>query len=385
MKYFPLVWSALMRRPVRTLLTMLSVTCAFVLFGTLHGIDSAIDSIVSTLQPNHLRVVSNAGPTTSLPVSHLAKIAALPGVVSTAGFSALVGSYRSPADVEVVLCFDLQTLFGIYTDWQISHGELEAAVRQRSGAIIGRALAEKHGWKIGDRVPLRSLFLAQANGSLNWTFDIVGIYDSIPARSATQFLCNYDYLNQSRASGKDTIDQILVKISDSSQSAQISQAIDGMFINSDHGTKTRNERELVQSMIRQIGNISAVLNSIIAAVLFTLLFLSATMIAESVRERIGELAVLQAVGFSNTAIQWLVFVEAVLPMLVAAVLGLAIAVKVLPLVTHHLPLLGLTVVQMPAYVLAEGVVLALAIAVIGGAWPAWMARRTQIVDALAMV
>lgn len=383
MKYLYLVWAALRRRPVRTFLTLLSVTTAFFLFGVLQGINVGIDGVFKLLNTAHLDVMSRVSLTDPLPLSHLSRIATIPGVAHVTPLNALAGTYQRPSDIQVVLGVDMDALTKIYENIKINPEVVEAMRRTRTGAVVGRSLARKEGWKIGDRIPIRSINMSNRDGTNNWVFDIVGFYDMDQAEWATRFWANYDYINEGRSTGKDTVVQFLVGIKDAGQSAKVSQAIDDMFSNSPNQTTTQNEKDYVESLMRQIGDISFLVNGIVGAVLFTLLFLTSNTMAQSVRERVPELAVLKTLGFSDSSVQWLVLAESLALSILAALLGLGIASLVLPVITSLLSSQGVGPMHLGPLVVGAGVATAVLLALVSGVLPARRARRLDIVAALA--
>ncbi len=383
MKYLHLVWAALRRRPVRTFLTVLSVMTAFFLFGVLQGINVGFSSLMNVLNVAHLDVMSRVGLGDPMPISHARRIAAIPGVAHVTGLTALVGSYERPSDIQVVLGVDIDEFVKVYKEIKVPPQQLAALQRTRSGALIGKQLARKEGWKIGDRIPVHAPGTLRKDGSSDWYFDVVAIYDQDQSSWATRFFVHYDYINEALSSGKDQAVQFLVGINDASQSAKIAQAIDDTFANSPNQTVTQNERDFVQGLMRQIGDISYLVNGIVGAVLFTLLFLTSNTMAQSVRERIPELAVLKTLGFSDASVQWLVLAESLVVSILAALLGLAAASLVLPIITQLLSSQGIGALHLGPVVVTAGILTAVLLALVSGVLPARRARRLDIVAALA--
>jgi putative ABC transport system permease protein len=380
-KYLPLIWGALRRRPARTLLTALSVITAFFLFGTLQGVNIGIDNVMKVVNVAHLRVMSRISMADVMPVSHVARIAALPEVNGVSGLTFMVGSYQRPSNMQSVIGVDIEQMLRIYPEIKVPPDQLAAVLRTRSGVIVGKALAEKQGWKIGDRLPINGLNVQRKDGT-PWVFDIVALYDLDQHDWATQIIGHYEYFNQARSTGKDTAMQILVGIKDPSHSAKVAQQIDDLFANSPDQTVTQNEKDFIQGLLRQIGDISFLVNSIVGAVLFTLLFLTANTMAQSVRERVPELAVLKTVGFTDAGVQWLVLSEAMILSLIAAAIGLGLASVALPAVSS-MPQLGVGAMHVPHNVLGLGLAVAALLALASGLPPAQRARRLQVATALS--
>jgi putative ABC transport system permease protein len=235
------------------------------------------------------------------------------------------------------------------------------------------------GWKIGDRIPLRTSVMKR-DGSADWDFEIVGIYDvpSAPAE-ANRILVNYAYFDEARLLERGTAWAFVVAVGDPSRSAQICTAVDALFVNSASETVTQDEKAYVQGQLRQLGDVSLMANAIVAAVLFTLLFLTGNTMMQSVRERTPELAILKTVGFSDRSVTILVLIESVLLCVLAASLGLAAAAAVFPVTAA----LGIGGSALPLKVVAFGLAIAVALALVSGVPPAWRAQRLVIVEALA--
>jgi putative ABC transport system permease protein len=253
--------------------------------------------------------------------------------------------------------------------------------RTRNGALVGTDLAAERGWKIGDRIPLGSAVWTRKDGGKDWAFEIVGTYGSSSGKAPTSELwINYDYFDEARAAANGTVTLYFVKIGDASRAAEISERIDALFANSMFETQTQNEKDWLRAQIAQIGDMAFFINAIIAAVMFTLLFLTGNTMTQSVRERIPELAVLKTYGFSSAAIVTLVMTEALLLCVVAAGIGLGIAGAVAPAIYREI---GAGGIGMPWSVVAIGLGLGALVGVVSALPPALRLQRLNIVDALA--
>jgi putative ABC transport system permease protein len=382
-KYFPLIWSGLWRRPVRTVLTVLSVITAFFLFGALQGINAGVNSAFDLLNVSRLRVMSRVNMTEPLPLAHLARIRAVPDVVHATPLNLVIGTYQQPTQVIPVVGVEVPELLAIYADQMtLPADQLAAMQRTRNGAVVGGRLAERFGWKIGDRVPMQAIAPKNADGTNNWIFDIVGIYEMDEKSWASNMFVNYDYVNEARLEGKDRMFQVVLRVSDAGKSAQVAQRIDEMFANSPNQTSTQNEKDFLQGVLAQIGDIGFMVNAIVGAVLFALLFLTANTMMQSVRERIPELAVLKTLGFSDNSVLALVLVESLLLSVFAALVGLLAARAIIPVAMSRMSS-DLGAVVMPGWVFAWGAAMAIVLALVSGIPPAMRAARLKIVDALA--
>lgn len=379
MKYFPLLWAGLWRKKARTIFTMLSIVVAFLLFGLLQGINQGLNTVVTNLDVDRLYVTNKAGMTDGLPITHLARIKTAPGVRAVSHWTYFGGYYQNARNVISAFATEPAELFKVYKQIKIKPEYIQAMVRTRTGVLMSEALAKKYGWKIGDRIPIGTSIWTDKQGSNTWYFDVVGTFDASSLGDGMPgFYLNYEYFREAASFGNGVIHYYLVAIDDPRQATQVALAIDKLFENSSSETRTQTESALAQMQLKQIGDINFIVNAIVGAVLFTLLFLTGNTMMQSVNERIPELAVLKTVGFSNGKVVALVLAEALLLCVFAALAGLALASMVFPAlkaIFGNLP--------MPLEVILSGVAMAAALAFLSGFPPAWRAKQLNIVDALA--
>jgi putative ABC transport system permease protein len=379
MKFLPLVWTSLWRKKARTVFTLLSIMIAFLLFGLLQGINSWMSAFGTGSNANRLYVVSRVSQVQPLPSAYLHQIETVSGIRQATYIAGISGFYQEKSNNLLALATDVKKFFDLYPDWQILPEQLAAMGRTRAGAIVAAPLMRAFGWKIGDRLPLRTSVMKQ-DGSGDWDFEIVGTYDvpTSPAE-ANRILVNYAYFDEARRLERGTAWAFVVAVDDPTRSAQICAAVDALFVNSAYETVTQDEKAYVQGQLRQLGDVSLMANAIVAAVLFTLLFLTGNTMMQSVRERTPELAILKTVGFSDRSVTVLVLIESVLLCVLAASLGLAAAAAVFPITAA----LGIVGAALPLRVVAVGLAIAVGLALASGLPPAWRAQRLVIVDALA--
>jgi putative ABC transport system permease protein len=376
MSYAGLVWAALRRRPTRTVLTALSVAAAFVVLGALLGFNAGVSALLDSQQATVLRVVSRVAGGAPLPVAYTQRIQTVRGVASAASAVLVFGRYQRPRNVIPVLGTDMKALFTIYPRFAVPAAQLAAAASMPTAALVARELAQQQHWKVGDRIALRT-----ATGDLE--LDVAGIYIPDDPELATWIIANYDYINASRPRDKDTVMGILASVDDIARAPEISQAIDSLFENSLYPTLTETERQYRVSQINRIGDIGLVVNAIVAAVLFTLLFLTANSLAQSVRERMGELAVLKALGFPNAALQAMVLTEALAVCATAGIAGLGIAALLLPALTSNFPTLGLRSLHLMHGAFLECIGLSLIVALASGVPLARKASHADVAKTLS--
>src|SRR5215469_1620766 len=361
MKYLPLVLAGLWRRPARTIFTFLSITVAFILFGILSAIDGGIARQLAAARADRLIVDTRYG--TQLPLAYLDRIARLPGVTVVAPRQILVGYYQDPKYPFGIIMTD-RRFFGVRPELNATKEQIDTLLKTRAGALITVYSAKRYGWKVGDKVPVISNTVRR-DGGHTWTFDILGIIDDMdrPGK-ARYFISNYDYMDQERTSNKGTVDRILVRIKDPARATQTGRDIDRLFANSGAPTRTGSERsDRAGGSPEAIGDVGFFTRAVVSAVLFMLLFLTGNTMAQSVRERIPEFAVLKTLGYSDRGVLALVLAEAVILCLCAAGAGLVIAKLGVPLIGEAVPDLSLWLL-MPWQAALTGLGLALAVAVV---------------------
>jgi putative ABC transport system permease protein len=303
----------------------------------------------------------------------------VPGVRAVSHWTYFGGYFQNARNAIPAFATDPEQLFKVYTNLKIKPEYIDAMKRTRTGALISTALAKQYNWKIGDRIPIGTSIWTDKQGSSTWYFDVVGTFDLTDVGGGFPgFYLNHDFFTEASAFGNGVVHYYLVGLNDPNQATRIAKEIDALFANSSNETRTQTESELAQMQLKQIGDINFIVNAIVGAVLFTLLFLTANTMMQSVRERTSELAVLKTLGFSDTKVLVIVLVEALLLCVFAALLGLALASLVFPVLK---PIFGNF--RMPLIVVGMGSAMALALAFISGFPPAWRARQLNIVDALA--
>jgi putative ABC transport system permease protein len=380
-KYLYLVWSNLMRKKLRTLLTLLSILVAFLLFGYLGAIRQGFSQGIDVAGLDRLIVRHKVSIIQLLPEAYESRIEQIDGVEDAVYQTWFGGIYQKPTNFFAQMPVKPDEYLDMYPEFQLPPEQREAWLKTRSGAIAGRGTAERFGWKVGDRIPINATVWTRKGGELTWEFDLVGIYDGAEkGTDNTQFLFRYDFFDESRQFGQGMVGWYTVRVSDPDRAAEVAAAIDAEFANSPYETKAEPEGAFLQGFANQIGDIGFIMMSIIAAVFFTILLVAGNTMAYAVRERTNELAVLKAVGFSDSGVLGLVLGESLLLTLLGGGLGLGLAWL---LVSAGDPTGGsLPVFYIPPRDLAAGGVLILLMALIAGILPALQARRLRIADAL---
>lgn len=382
MKYLLLILSNLKRHKLRTVLTMLSILVAFLLFAYLAAIRTAFTAGIDVADLDRLIVRHKVSLVQLLPASYEARIEQIEGVDEAVGQTWFGGYYQEQRNQFAQMPVDPEEFMDVYPEFVLSEEEREAWLSTRTGAVAGRQIAERFGWKVGDRIPITASIWTKADGSQVWDFDLVGIYDAgKKGTDDTQFFFRYDYFDESRPEwGRGLVGWYTVRIDDPERSAEISAAIDAEFANSQAETKAEPEGAFLQGFANQIGDIGFIMTSIVAMVFFTILLVAGNTMAYAVRERTNELAVLKALGFTDIGVLGLILGEALLLTAIGGGIGLLLGWL---MVRGGDPTNGmLPVFFIPDRDLVIGIVLIAVTAFVAGILPALQAQRLRIADAL---
>jgi putative ABC transport system permease protein len=384
-KHLPLLWAALFRRKGRTLLTLASIVVAFLLFGLLQAVQTAFEAGADTADAKRLLTTARYSIIELLPMSYVRRIEQVPGVVGVAHAEWFGARYQDVSNAFPVFAVDPTRYLDMYPEFTVTREHRAAFAQSRTGALAGRRLADRFGWTVGQKLPISSEIHPKADGSLAWEFDLVGIIDAAdPAvlGNTDVVLIDAKYFDEARQFGRGRTGWYIERIADPAQARAISAEIDGQFANSPDETKTQPEKEFAIGFAKQIGDVGALVTRILIAVFFTILILTGNAMAQSLRERIPELAILKTLGFTDSRVTALVLAEAALLLVLGGGIGMVAASALMPLMN------GSTGGRFPPLFVGAGtwaraaaLVLGLALAI--GLPPALRARRLRIVEALA--
>jgi putative ABC transport system permease protein len=386
MKYLHLIWASLFRRKLRTILTLVSIVAAFLLFGLLDAVRISFEQAGQSANgAQRLQTGSKLSFIQLLPMSLQQQIEQVPGVDKVTYANWFGGAYQDPHN-QVFSFAVAPNYLDLYPEMSVSPAERKAFDDTRSGALVGERLMERFHWKVGDHVPLQSTIFPDRNGSKNWAFDIVGVIHSTDKRSAgffdQMFLLHWKTFDDTTPYNQGQAGWYVTRVKDVSRADAVAKAIDAISTNSDHETRTMTEQAATASWMKQFADIGLIVGSIMGAVFFTLLLLSGNTMMQAVRERTSELAVLKTIGFSRFSVLAMVLAESVLLVTMGGLIGMGISSIVIPGVTKGSGgMLNLPPVGPNSWAL--GIVLMIAIGLAVGVLPALRAMRLNIVDALA--
>jgi putative ABC transport system permease protein len=373
----------LFRKKTRTTLTILSVIMAFLLFGLLQSLNSIFSGGADFVGVPRLMTQARVSFTTPLPLGAVPKIEAVPGVARVAYSQWFGGIWQENTQI-FTFAVDPQRYHDVYPEWVMPEEQWKAFANTRSSMVAGKMLADKYGWKVGQKIPLSSNIFPQKNGSKSWAFDLVGIYDGKDEdwkKRTNQVFINYDYFNEGNQFIKDRANFFILKLAPGADAATVSKTVDALFENSPDETKTQTEKEFGLSFVKQIGDIGMIVRWILFAVFFTLLLVVGNTMAQSVRERVPELAVLKTLGFSDGSVLGFVLAEAIALCMVGGLIGLSLATLLGAMVEKGTG--GQFQLNVNGMIWLIGVVSILVMALLVGLLPALRAQRLKIVDALS--
>lgn len=379
MKYVRIVVANLLRKKVRALLTVGSFAVALFLFGVLATIRTSFGGGVEVAGADRLAVINKTSLIMPLPISYRDRILAVPGVADVTYSTWFGGVYQDEKNFFPQFAVDADTWFRSYPEFVVPPEQLKAFRADRQGCVVGRGLAKRFGWRIGDRIPLRGTIWTGT-----WEFNLRGIYDGKRAEDdVNQFWFRYDYLEERRTFFKGLVGWYVVRVANPDEATKIVEEIDARFADSPYETSTQTERAFAAGFVKQMGNIEFLILSIGGVVFFTLLLVTGNTMAIAVRERTGELAVLKTLGYSDRAVLALVLAESATFAGVGGGIGLALA-KGFTMggdPTHGM----LGNFYLSSGTLAFGFALAIVVGLAAGLPPALAAMRLDIVEALRRV
>jgi putative ABC transport system permease protein len=383
MSWLSFTWANLTRRKVRLVITLLSIILAFLMFGMLDALRTSLSQSVNLTGADRLISLSKVSIIDSFPLSHYEKTRAVEGVAAVVHLNWFGGVYKDGTMQIPVFPMNVEEFFDVYPEVKITPEEFAAWKADRQGIVIGTVLAERYGWKKGDRLPLKSSIFRKANGSDTWEFNIVAVYtvENSAGWDNQSAMFHYDYYNESLQFGRNEIGWMTVKVKDPNQSEAIAKRVDALFANSADETKTGTEKAFTKQFMEQIGNIGKILVSVVFAVFFTMLLVTANTMAQSVRERTNEIGVLKTLGFSAGSVLRLILGEALFLTIVGGLIGFGLAVLAVgglqPTMKKYFPIFA---IDSSTLVVSFGLMVAMG--VIAGLWPAMTAMRLKITDAL---
>ena len=377
MKYLPMLLANLRRKKIRTTLTLGSFVVALFLFGVLAAIRAGFNQGIELAGVDRLVVIGKISLMQLLPMTYQERIARIPGVRAVTHSTWFGGIYQEPTNFFPQFVIEPEQWRQMYPEFVVDPADWKAFLADRQGVVVGRALAQRFGWKPGTHVPLKS---PSYLGGGAWDFNVRAIYHGTrQGDDETQFWIQHKYFyEKSPPYFHGRVGWYVVRVTSPDEALRVAKAVDAEFANSDGETRTQTESAFAAGFAKQMGNIEFLILAIGSVVFFTLLLVTGNTMAIAVRERTAELAVLKAVGFADGFVMALVLAESLLIAAVGGGLGLTLARL---LVARDITR-GLLVMYLPGSALLAGAVVAAATGLVAALLPAFSAMRLNVVDAL---
>jgi putative ABC transport system permease protein len=329
-------------------------------------------------------VSSRLSLTQMLPLNLEQKIASTPGVKKVAYAAWFGGIYKDPRNFFPNFSVS-DNYLSLYPEYVVSDAQMKAWQNDRTGAIVGESLAKKFGWKVGDTIPLQATIFPQKDGSNAWPLTLRGTFvvaDDKKKGEENQLLFHWKYFDEANQYVNGQVGWYMVKLDNVDHATRVAKAIDAISENSDRETKSQTEQAFNQSFLKQFADIGFIVTAIMGAVFFTLLLLTGNTMAQAVRDRVPELAILKTLGFTNGSVLALVLAESVLLVVLGGLIGMGLAAIMVP-VLAALTGGALPIGAIPVETWVMGLALMVGIGLVVGALPSLRAMRLKIVDALA--
>ncbi len=382
MRFLPLLFKNITRKKTRLLLTIGSFAIALFLFGILAVVNNSFNGALNSMAGvDRLMVQNRVSIIQPVPEAYKDKIQQIEHVKLVTYANWFGAVYQDEKNFFPQYAIDEENYRKMYPEFRVSDAEWKAWEDDREGVIIGEKTAAKYGFKIGDRVPLKGVLWG---GGDSWSFNVRGIYHNKPDEDQSQFWLHWKLFDERRQFSKGTVGWYIVRVDSPDNAVEVSKKIDAMFANSSTETKTQTEKEMMASWAKQTGNVGLIITIIGSVVFFTLLLVVGNTMAMSIRERMRELAVLKAIGFTDRFVLIFVIAESVLVAFIGVAIGLALLMLALPGIEQALSNF-LQFVFLPPQKAIEGVVITLFIAFLAGIIPAVNASRLRVVDAIRRV
>ena len=377
--YWTLIKAGVLRKKVRSVLTVLSVSIAFLLFGLLQAASPIFTGQMDGLRADLVMTMSRFSMVGKIPYSHVEFIKEIEEVESVLYMDYITSvSQDSMLDgITVAMGGDIE----IYERFKISNEDLKAFKNLKIGALVGEAFAIEKDISIGDRVFVKSLSM-NADGTYDWEFEVVGLYNSSPKADEMGIVVNYDYFEDSRISDKGTVAVIISKVSNPEFADIISQKIDNEFTNSSWATRSGPESQLAASIMADFGDIELIINAILSAVFFTILLVTGNTISQSVRERTTDLAVLKTLGYQDNQIFIMVLLESLFLILLGVFTGLGMSLLSIPAINAASGGLMEGLFFLTTEKLLLACFIGVLVSFVSSIMPAYKALNLKVVDAL---
>ncbi len=384
MSDFYLMFKNLTRKPLRLTFTMFCIFVAFLIYGALSSFNVAFNAGVDLAADDRLVSVNKINFTQPLPISYVNKARTVEGIEAILHMNWFGGYYQEPTKQVITFAVDPPNLLPVYgDDLIIDEQQHENWIKNRQGILVGRAVADLHGWELGQRIPLNSNIFSKDNGSSVWDFVVEGIYTgSSPQIDTNGVYIHYEYFNETQSFGGDFIGWMGIKTADPSLNEQIIKELDELFVNSTYETETVPEKVFNKGFIAQLGNISLIISLVVFSAFFIILVVVGFSMVLAIRERTNEIGVMKTLGFTSARIFRMVLGESLLLSFLGGSIGLAVATVFLTGL-NSIPQFPVPDILLTSDIIIQAYVIMALLGLITGIIPAVNALRLNIITALS--
>jgi len=382
MNHVLLVTKNIGRRKLRTVLLLIAIFIAFLLFGALESFLQGFNAGQNSAAADRLVTVNKINFTVPLPISYVDRIRDLPGVTHATSQSFFGGFYQDPKNFLLMFATDPEAYLQVYPKIVLPPEQRTAWLNDRRGIAVGRIVANKNHWKVGDHIPISSSIFSRADGSHSWDFNLDAIIN-LPDDSQREsvVLMHHKYFDETVTFARDTTSMIVFTTASPKLNDSIEKQVDAMFANSPYETSTDTAAAFNKAFVAQVGNIALIVTLVVSTAFAAILLIVGNTMVMAIRERTREIGVLKTLGFSGPVISAQILAESMLLALFGAALGLGTAWLALAATRRYLEAL-IPGVHMTGAILAAGLGWAIVLGLVTGAVPAWSGLRLRIVSAL---
>ena len=379
--YWTLVKIGLIRKRLRTFLTIMSMFIAFWLYGTLNTFAAVFTGSIDGLSDENIIVMPRYDMFGKLPLSHASFIEEVEGVEKVM-FMDFLMSESMESMLDGIVYAVSPNFFEVYDRFVTDEEALAKMINNPNAAIVGKLMADEKGLEIGDILAIKSSSM-NSDGTYNWSFQVVGFYTAKQIKGDEMgAVINWDSFDETRISQKGTIGYIIAKVSDASLASEIGNIIDERYINSPYATRSGPESAIAVEMAGEIADIELIVNAILLAVFFTILLVSGNTMAQSIRERTNDIGVLKCLGYKDNIIFFSVILEAITICFAAVISGMLFTLILIPIIDVASGGLTADAISLSASTVFGASLAGLIIAFMAAAVPAYQSLRLKVVDAL---
>ena len=379
--YWTLVKIGLIRKRLRTFLTIMSMFIAFWLYGTLNTFAAVFTGSIDGLSDENIIVMPRYDMFGKLPLSHASFIEEVEGVEKVM-FMDFLMSESMESMLDGIVYAVSPNFFEVYDRFVTDEEALAKMINNPNAAIVGKLMADEKGLEIGDILAIKSSSM-NSDGTYNWSFQVVGFYTAKQIKGDEMgAVINWDSFDEARISQKGTIGYVIAKVSDASLASEIGNIIDERYINSPYATRSGPESAIAVEMAGEIADIELIVNAILLAVFFTILLVSGNTMAQSIRERTNDIGVLKCLGYKDNIIFFSVILEAITICFAAVISGMLFTLILIPIIDVASGGLTADAISLSASTVFGASLAGLIIAFMAAAVPAYQSLRLKVVDAL---